>query len=423
MIASVGMGLVFVTSFILLPVTLSYLGVSRSAAKRAVRIEEGNEGGTAAGAWEFLNNFTERRWAVGIVSAAAVLAVVGVFIGSGIQVGDLDPGAPELRPDSRYNMDNAYITSNYGTSSDVFTVIMKTAPDMIWHYEPLVKADRLVWELEHMSEVQGTDSLSSKMRQMSLGGYEGNFKWYNINRSRGVLGSLAHQAVTQNPSLSNDNSSITPIDAYLEDHKAATLDRVVKVVEEVAAQVSGGEDASQFLLAAGSAGIEAATNIAIRKANVSVLLYIYASVIILCYVTFRSWGATAVAVIPLVLTSVLCQALMVMLGIGIKVSTLPVTALGVGIGVDYALYLLSVQLAYQRTGLSLRESYGHAVKSTGKVVALVGLTLACGVATWAWSPIKFQADMGILLAFMFFYNMIGALVLVPALSHFLLRKV
>ena len=57
---------------------------------------------------------------------------------------------------------------------------------------------------------------------------------------------------------------------------------------------------------------------------------------------------------------------------------------------------------------------------TGKVVALVGVTLAAGVITWAWSPIKFQADMGILLTFMFIWNMIGALVLIPALSHFLL---
>ena len=55
------------------------------------------------------------------------------------------------------------------------------------------------------------------------------------------------------------------------------------------------------------------------------------------------------------------------------------------------------------------------------MVALVGITLAAGVVTWAWSPIKFQADMGILLTFMFLWNMIGALVLIPALSHFLLR--
>jgi predicted RND superfamily exporter protein len=106
---------------------------------------------------------------------------------------------------------------------------------------------------------------------------------------------------------------------------------------------------------------------------------------------------------------------------GVKVATLPVIALGVGIGVDYALYLLSVQLAQQRAGLSLAQAYANALRFTGRVVALVGITLAAGVITWALSPIKFQADMGILLAFMFLWNMIGAVVLIPALSHFLLR--
>src|SRR4029453_4987497 len=105
---------------------------------------------------------------------------------------------------------------------------------------------------------------------------------------------------------------------------------------------------------------------------------------------------------------------------GVKVATLPVIALGVGIGVDYALYLLSVQLAQQRKGVPLPEAYRSAVQFTGKVVALVGVTLAAGVITWAFSPIKFQADMGLLLTFMFLWNMIGALVLIPALSHFLL---
>lgn len=114
---------------------------------------------------------------------------------------------------------------------------------------------------------------------------------------------------------------------------------------------------------------------------------------------------------------------MVILGIGVKVATLPVIALGVGIGVDYALYLLSVQLHQQRSGLPLGEAYKKAVQFTGKVVGLVGITLAAGVITWAFSPIKFQANMGILLTFMFVWNMIGALVLIPALSHFLLNNV
>jgi predicted RND superfamily exporter protein len=89
--------------------------------------------------------------------------------------------------------------------------------------------------------------------------------------------------------------------------------------------------------------------------------------------------------------------------------------------VDYALYLVSVQLAAQRSGRSLGQAYSDALNFTGRVVCLVGITMGAGVITWAWSPIKFQADMGILLAFMFVWNMVGALLLIPALSHFLLR--
>ena len=175
-------------------------------------------------------------------------------------------------------------------------------------------------------------------------------------------------------------------------------------------------------MAAGSAGIEAATNVVVKSASQTMMLYVYAAVIILCFVTFRNWRAVLVAVVPLVGTSILCEALMVLLGIGVKVATLPVIALGVGIGVDYALYLLSVQLTNQKQGESLKDAYKHAVQFTGKVVGLVGITLAAGVVTWAFSPIKFQADMGILLTFMFIWNMFGALVLIPALSHFLLRN-
>jgi predicted RND superfamily exporter protein len=175
-----------------------------------------------------------------------------------------------------------------------------------------------------------------------------------------------------------------------------------------------------FLLAAGTAGIEAATNIVVEEANWAMFWYVYAAVIVLCFVTFRSWRAVIVAVVPLALTSILCAALMVALGIGVKVATLPVIALGVGIGVDYALYLLSVQLQHQRQGLPLTAAYRKAVQFTGRVVGLVGITLAAAVVTWVLSPIKFQGDMGILLTFMFLWNMLGALVLIPALSYVLL---
>ena len=253
---------------------------------------------------------------------------------------------------------------------------------------------------------------------ITMGTSEGNPKWMDIPRSR-QIGSLAvNTATTNSPDLLSGDASVAPVIAYLKDHKAATLARVAQVAQDFANEHNS--EHRQFLLAAGSAGIDAATNEVVAVANYRMLALVYASVVVLCYITFRNWRAVIVALVPLAITSFLCEALMVVLGIGIKVSSLPVTALGVGCGVDYALYLVTVQLAAQRSGRSLGDAYRDALNFTGRVVCLVGITMGASVITWAWSPIKFQADMGILLAFMFVWNMVGALLLIPALSHFLL---
>ena len=417
--ASIGVAVLIFTNLLLLPVLLSYTGVSASAAERSLREEREATGGKGLGrVWLLLDRFTTRRWATGAIVVAALLGAAGFAVSLNLQVGDLDPGAPELRPDSRYNRDNAYITGNYALSSDQFAVIVKTGKEGCLRYETLVEADRLAWALKQVPGVQATVSLPDAVRQITAGSFEGSPKWLTLNRNQDVLNYGAQQASVNNPDLFNTECSVMPVIAYLADHKAETLDRVVAAAGAFARE--HGNEERAFLLAAGSAGIEAATNIAVREANRTMLLYVYAAVIVLCFVTFRSWRAVVVAVVPLALTSILCEALMVALGIGVKVATLPVIALGVGIGVDYALYLLSVQLAQQRLGLPLTEAFRNSVQFTGKVVALVGITLAAGVVTWAWSPIKFQADMGILLTFMFVWNMLGALVLIPALSYFLL---
>jgi predicted RND superfamily exporter protein len=413
--ASIGVAVLIFTNLLLLPVLLSYVGVSPAAAKRALDAGGDKNGGP----WNALARFTAPRHAGVVVGAAVALAIGGLALSSKLQIGDLDPGAPELRADARYNRDNAYVTSRYSLSADQFAVLLKTAPDACLNWKTLVEADRLGWALRQVPGVQTTVSLSDAVRQVTAGTSEGSPKWLTLSRDQNVLNYGGQQASVNNPELFNRGCSLMPVIAYLADHKAATLERVVAAADGFAKSHGDGE--RQFLLAAGSAGIEAATNIEVEKANHKMLLYVYLAVAVLCFITFRSWRAVVVAVVPLVITSVLCEALMVMLGIGVKVATLPVIALGVGIGVDYALYLLSVQLARQRAGDSLADAYRHALRFTGKVVALVGVTLAAGVVCWAWSPIKFQADMGVLLTFMFTLNMLGALMLVPALSHFLLR--
>ncbi|MGI9133486.1 MAG: efflux RND transporter permease subunit [Rhodoferax sp.] len=417
MIASIGVAILIFTNLILLPVLLSYVGV----AKRAADLVDAHDHSGDGLLLRWLGRFTERRWATAMLVFTGIATALAFTVSLRLQIGDVDPGAPELRADSRYNKDVAFFNGNYGLSTDQFATIVKTPRGGCTRYETLVEMDRLAWTLQQLPFVQAVQSLPDVVRITTAGANEGNPKWMSINRNQEVINTGTRGAIVSNPELMNDECAITPVIAYLKDHKAKTLDQALKTVEAFAREHDTAE--LQFLPVAGSAGIDAVTNIVVEKANREMLWYVYGAVVLLCFITFRSWRAVVVAVIPLAITSVLCEALMVALGMGVKVATLPVVALGVGIGVDYALYLLSIQLAQQRAGLPLAVAYRNALMFTGKVVALVGITLSAGVITWAFSPIKFQADMGILLAFMFIWNMVGALVLIPALSHFLLADV
>ena len=419
---SIGVFVLIFTQLIMVPVMLSYIGVSPRAAMRSVRneVEREQKGGFFKAVNNMLVKCTQPGVSHVLVIAALVVGYIAYDIRRDLQIGDLDAGAPELRADSRYNQDLAFFNQSFGRSTDQFAVIVKTTAGECSSFETLTEIDRLTRTLLDVDGVQSVSSLSSSVRFINSSYGEANPKWMSIPRSPEVSAQTAQLAASQSPELANLTCSITPVVAYLADHKADTLKRVVSAVEAFAKEHNTEE--RQFLLAAGPAGIEAATNQVVESATWTVLLLLYASVVVLCLIAFRSWRAVIVALVPLIITSLLCEAIMVQMGIGVKVATLPVIALGVGAGVDYALYLLSVQLTLQRKGATLEEAYAGALRFTGKVVALVGLTLAAGVLTWVFSPIKFQADMGILLTFMFLWNMLGALVLIPALSHLMLRS-
>jgi uncharacterized protein len=414
--ASIGVAVLIITNLILLPILLSYLGVSPLAAQRSLRDEQ-EEGGRMDRhpLWRMLDLFTQKRGATLCVLVAAALAIGGYLVAQNLKIGDLDAGAPELRADSRYNLDDAYMSRAYGASSDLFAIMVRTPPDACASYEVLRKVDALDWQLRSLPGVDSTNSLALLNRRMLVGLSEGSAKWFELQNNQATLNMITASAPR---GLYNESCSLLTLYVFLTDHKAETLTGLVEHVERFAA--ANNTNDVQFMLAAGNAGIEAATNIVVKQANREMLYWVYGAVILLCLITFRSWRATLCAIVPLMLTSILCEALMVWLGIGVKVATLPVIALGVGIGIDYALYVMSMLLVYQRQGASLSEAYYRALVSTGKVVILTGVTLAVGVITWLFSPIKFQADMGVLLAFMFVWNMVGALLLLPALAYFLL---
>ena len=408
--ASIGVAVIVFTNLILLPVAISYLGISKTAVKRSKEYASGKHP-----FWRLLSNFASPLVApISVVLALAVAIGAFWYQKENLQIGDLDQGAPELRPDSRYNQDNDFIISHYSTSSDVLVVMVRTGAEGCSAHETLSAIDELMWKMDNTPGVQSAVSLVSVSKQVIKGLNEGSLKWETLSRNQDVLNS----SIARAEGLYNNDCSLAPVLIFLEDHKAATLKRVTAEVESFAAQYN--QEGLEFLLASGNAGIEAATNDVIATSELTILTLVYLCVAGMCLITFRSIAATICIVLPLILTSILGNALMAFLGIGMKVATLPVIALGVGIGVDYGIYIYSRLESFLRAGLSLQEAYYETLKSTGKAVLFTGLCLAVGVATWMFSAIKFQADMGLMLTFMFIVNMFGALWLLPALARFLI---
>jgi len=417
-IASIGVGILVITNLMMLPAMLSFTGVGRKAAARSLQsTPTAGRPRSRHFLWTFLDHFTRRNYAIGAIVLMVALGGLGWVVGRGVQVGDLNNGAPELRQNSQYNQDNGFIVKNFTTGSDTFIVITDTPQQGCVNYDMLVKLGALQWKLDQLPAVQSTSSVASFAEYASMLLTENAPEWYGIEPNQDMLNGFNGDLP---PNMSNFACSFAPLYVSLRDHKAKTLDTVVNTVQNFIDNPHNKGPDFQFSLAGGNAGIAAATNIVIKQANRSMLFLVYAVVTVFCLITFRSWRAVICAVLPLTITSLLAQALMVWLGIGVKVATLPVIALGVGVGVDYALYVLSITLKNLRQGQTLSDAYHHTLLFTGRVVILTGITLATGVATWIFAPIKFQADMGLLLSFMFLWNMFGAMVFLPALAYFLL---
>ena len=415
LVASVGVAMVIFTNLILLPLLMSYVGVSQSCINHAQHKLD-----RKSLLWDTVGKFAQTDLAKIGLMALVVLAIFGFYMGLNLKIGDLDKGAPELRADSRYNLDNNHITSNYNTSTDLMAIFIGTLAEQCVSYKTVEMADRLEYVLMHTPGVQGTSGPGSTSRFNRYLGNEGNLKMMAIPRDERVLyRSVTTSGFSTMDSGYSDDCSQQRLMIELADHKQETLQRVTQVVRDFAVEH---DDADiRFRLGTGNAANEAATNEVIESAQYRILAYVYAVVAVMCLFMFRSIRAVLCILIPLALTSILCQALMALLGIGVKVATLPVIALGVGIGVDYGIYIYSRLRSYLNLGHDLKTAYLETLKATGKAVSFTGMTLAVGVATWIFSPIKFQADMGILLTFMFLWNMVGALTLLPALAWLLLK--
>ena len=413
--ASLGVAWMIITNKMLLPILLSYLTMSRHALAK-----EAYQESRADRFWRAAARGVERRRATAIVVLAAVVLAVGLIQAHHLKVGDYGIGVPELRPDSRYNLDNAKIVEKFAIGVNTLGVVAQTrdVQGACTQYDVMTAIERFDWHMQNVPGTQSVISLPGMAKMVNAGFNEGNIKWRQLPRDPQVMA----QAVTPidtSTGLLNPDCSAMQVLVNTSDQQGETIARVVGEVKRFAA--ANNSDKLQFKLATGNVGVMAATNEAVDKARWEMNFAIFGALLLMCLATFRSLRATLCILIPLAIVSVLCEALMPSLGIGLKVSTLPVIALGVGVGVDYGIYLYDRIETHLAEGKGLETAFFEALNERGTAMVFTAVTMTIGVGTWAFSALKFQADMGILLAFMFFLNMLGALFLLPALAAFLLK--
>jgi len=406
--ASLGVAVLIATNLALLPVLIGLAGLDPTHGERQ---RAGAARRTAF--WHRLSGICRPGPAVAALTAGVALFALGLWGSQGLAIGDRQAGVPELRPDSRYNQDTRVITERFAVGVDVLTVIAEGPANGCIDHPTITALDDFAWAMANEPGVQSTLALSTVMKTVNAGWNEGHPAWHVLPRNPYVL-VQAVRPVETSTGLLNADCSVMPVLVFTEDHRAETIDRLVAAVKEYRGAHS--DDPLDYRLASGNVGVMAATNEAVAAAQVPMLIWVYAAIVALCLATFRSVRATLCTVLPLGLVSVLCYALMAALDIGLKVATLPVAALGVGIGVDYGIYIFSRLRGHLADGEDLRTAYFHTLQETGAAVLLTGATLAVGVSTWIFSALQFQADMGLLLTFLFLVNMLGAVLLLPALA-------
>jgi predicted RND superfamily exporter protein len=214
--------------------------------------------------------------------------------------------------------------------------------------------------------------------------------------------------------------TMSAVHLFLTDHKATTINRILDDVKQYRA--SHPFPGITVRLAAGNAGVLAATNEEVAGSELPMMLYVYGAILILVFVAYRDWRAMIACCAPLSVATFIGYWFMKELQIGLTVATLPVMVLAVGIGVDYAFYIYNRLQVHLASGQTIVKAVQHALLEVGVATIFTAITLAIGVATWSFSALKFQADMGKLLAFMFLVNLLMAMTALPALASVLERR-
>lgn len=412
--AAFGIAAIIITNKALMPILLTVTPV-RDPEEFQRKQERRNA--IFDGIWRFIaKHFTRTPVAVATLAFGAVVLAWSLYTYPSLKIGTVGEGVPELRPDSRFNQDARFIAGNFGIALDQLNIIAETEEDACIDYELMAEVDRFAWHMKNLPEVRETMTLMDLSKLAYAGLSEGRLNAQVVPRNQYAL-SQATALVPTSSGMLNDKCSALNVFLFTKDHSAESIKTVVNAVKDYRKNEQA-TDRIDFRLASGNVGVMAATNEVVEDKEIEIVLWVYAVVLLFLWLSFRTFSGVICVALPLSLVSISAYGVMATLDIGMKVATLPVIALAVGIGVDYGIYIYAQLADGIRRGLSLEEAYYQTLRKTGKAVVFTGVALGLGVSTWLFSKLQFQADMGIMLVYMFTANMFGAILVLPALARF-----
>jgi hypothetical protein len=358
------------------------------------------------------------RWLVLAVFGAVVLW--SFYWNQFLTVGDSRPGSPLLWPDSNYNLSVRQINQRFQGTDHLYVIVdgneEKTAklPGVLRTMEAFQR------NMERSPHVGGTDSLVGLTRQINTVLHHNDPRWAVIPRTEEEVGGIL--MVAEHGSEPGDfdrwvnyNFEDANITLFLHDHRGDTIRDVVQRAAHFIAKHP--MEGAEFKLAGGIVGVLAAANEVMEQSHKVILGLILSAQLLICTLGFRSLLAGLFFVGVVFISNMFGMALMAFGGIGLNVNTLPVISLGVGFGVDYGIYIVARTIEeYRRQATKdLDAALVDGVATAGKAVLYTAFLISAGIAFWTFSPLRFQAEMGYQLLVILTMNMLGGLILLPAL--------
>jgi predicted RND superfamily exporter protein len=369
-----------------------------------------------------------RRWVVIVVS---LLIFVSAFtIGRTLKVGDMSPGAALLFPDHPYNVAHGVLDHQFLGANHLIAIADTKAPDQIKTRVPLELMEEYGLEMEEVEGAAISVSVVNIIKQLGRLYREGDPKWGYIPDNPKNIAQLFY-TFTQSGQAGDLDRFIDPsyqfgtIVTLFRGHSNAIITNAIRKAHEFADAHT--TDNLNFRLAGGLFGILAAVNEKVEESYWTTLLIVFAVVAVCLWLTYGSLVATLLLMVPVVGAQFLCEAVMVIWNIDLNVNSLPVAAAGAGAGVDYGIYHFSRMLDTFDEGRDVDDAVDYATATTGRAIIFTASTMFAATIFWWFSSLKFQAEMGLLLSLLMFFNTIGGLIVVPSLVKvirpaFLLRR-